>query len=245
MRGRRAGTALLAGWLATGSLAADPGVIAEAAYGEPTRRYAHGILGDDIEWGALVLTLAPCSGCAAEDVPQRVTHRLPPHRVFEDVSSRLVDLDDTGAPYAIVVESDAEQGARLGVYDADGFVAATPFIGRAYRWLAPLGAADLDDDGAMELAYVDRPHLKKELRIWRWRDGSLSEVARAPGVTNHRIGEPDIGGGIRDCGGPPEIIAASVDWQRVLGLTLGAEGITRRDLGPYRDRDSFARALAC
>jgi hypothetical protein len=46
-------------------------------------------------------------------------------------------------------------------------LAATPHIGSANRWLAPIGAADLDGDGRVEIAYVDRPHLARTLRIWR------------------------------------------------------------------------------
>ena len=44
------------------------------------------------------------------------------------------------------------QGARLAIYDETGLVSATPYIGRSNRWLAPLGAGDLDGDGNIELA---------------------------------------------------------------------------------------------
>ncbi len=106
-------------------------------YDAPTDRYPHGVLGDELEWGALILEL---------DSGTRVL-RLPANRVFEDTAPRLVDLEGDGAPEVVVVESDASAGARLAVYDADGLVAATPFIGTRFRWLAPVGAADLDGDG--------------------------------------------------------------------------------------------------
>ena len=76
-------------------------------------------------------------------------------------------------------------------------VAATPNIGQRNRWLAPVAAADLDGDGATEIAYVDRPHLARRLRIWRFEGGSLTEIAALPGLTNHRIGEAFITGGLR------------------------------------------------
>jgi len=59
-----------------------------------------------------------------------------------------------------------------------------------------VGAADLDGDGFVEVAFIDRPHLAKVLRVWRYVDGDFAEVAVMDGVTNHRIGEPDIAGGI-------------------------------------------------
>ena len=57
----------------------------------------------------------------------------------------------------IVVESHAAR-ARLAVWGAGGRLAAIPFIGTRFRWLAPLGAADLDGDGRVEIAYAETPH---------------------------------------------------------------------------------------
>ena len=209
--------------------------IRSAEYIEPTDRYAHGILGDAIEWGALRLET---------DNGTRV-FTLTPDRVFEDVAPRLIDLDSDGAPEVVVVETLNTAGAQLAVYDASGKIAATPHIGRTNRWLAPIGAADLDGDGSIEIAYIDRPHLAKTLRVWRFEGGALVPVADLPGLTNHRIGERDIGGGIRDCGAGPEMITASVDWTRVMATTLSDGGLETRAIGPHRDRSSFATALAC
>ena len=211
--------------------------IVAADYSEPTDRYGHGILGDAIEWGALDLTLSDGT---------RVTLRLPQTRVFEDTAPRLADLDGDGAAEVVVVETDMAQGASLAVYGSAGKIAATPYIGRSNRWLAPLGSADLDGDGHVELAYIDRPHLAKTLRIWRYRDGQLTHVADLAGLTNHRIGERDIAGGIRDCGQGPEIITADAGWSRLIASQLGAGGgITSRDIGPHEGRASFATALGC
>ena len=124
-------------------------------------------------------------------------------------------------------------------------MAATPYIGQRFRWLAPVGIADLDGDGRVEVAYVDRPHLAKILRVWRWEGGALREVAAASGVTNHRIGEPTISGGIRDCGEGPEMIVASADWSRVMAVTLHGGALSARDLGPGGGAAGLARAMAC
>ncbi len=122
---------------------------------------------------------------------------------------------------------------------------ATPFIGQRFRWLAPVGVADLDGDGSVELAYVDRPHLAKVLRVWRFRDGALREVAAAEGYTNHRIGERDIAGGIRDCGDGPEMVIADATWQDVVTLRLADGDLVARVWGPHEGRGSFERALTC
>ena len=75
------------------AVAAD--TITDARFREPTTRYAHGVLGDNIEYGALELVV--------DDTV--VTVRLPQDRVFEDLAPRLTDINLDGAVEAIVVET--------------------------------------------------------------------------------------------------------------------------------------------
>jgi len=108
-----------------------------------------------------------------------------------------------------------------------------------------IGAADLDGDGFVELAYVDRPHLARTLTIYRFQGGEMRLITVLPGVTNHRIGERDIAGGIRDCGDGPEMIVADAGWQNVLAVRFVGAGLVKRVLGPHEGRSSFADAMAC
>jgi hypothetical protein len=210
--------------------------IVEARYDAPTTRYGHAVLGDNIEYGSLLLVLA--SGAV-----RRID--LLASSVFEDTAPRLVDVDGDGEPEVLAVESDQRRGARLAVYNARGLVDATPYIGTRFRWLAPLGAADLDGDGRMEIAYIDRPHLAKTLRIWRFEQGSLASVADLPGFTNHRIGERDIAGGIRSCGSGPEMILASADWSSLVAVSFAEGAFETETLGQQTSRAAFARAMSC
>ena len=242
LRGLIAGLALA---LATIPVSAGPAdVITAAEYAEPTTRYDHAVLGDNAEWGALVLTLDACPDCAAKD-SRSVTIRLPDFRVFEDIAPRLLDLDNDGLPEVVVIESDLAKGSRLAVYDETGAIAATPFIGNSNRWLAPLGAADLDGDGLTELAYVDRPHLAKILRVWRYENQRLTEIAELPGLTNHRIGEPFISGGIRDCGAGPELITADANWRQIMATRLRGGTLSSEPIAPFGGPASFTAALTC
>ncbi len=226
-------------WLAAGlGLMAAP-VMAEitsARYTEETSRYAHGVLGDAIEYGTLELTLRG---------GKRLAITLPQDRVFEDISPRLMDMDGDGAPEVIVVESSQTGGARLAIYDENGLRAATPHIGQRNRWLAPIGAADLDGDGHVEVAYIDRPHLAKTLRVWRYKDGALTEVTNKAGLTNHRIGEDFISGGIRDCGDGPEMITVNANWSEVMATGFDGKTLSPRVLGPFKNQTSLKRALDC
>ncbi|MEO0916713.1 MAG: VCBS repeat-containing protein [Pseudomonadota bacterium] len=212
--------------------------IVRAAYDDPTTRYAHGVLGDAIEHGTLLME-------TADGRRFRVT--LPTRRVFEDTEPRLFDVDGDGEREVITVEADAQLGARLSIYDTRGLVAANEFIGQRNRWLAPagVGAADLDGDGRVEIAFVDRPHLAKTLRIYEFRPGDLKLEGSFQGVTNHRIGERDIAGGIRMCAPRPDVIVADANWTEVLSVTWDGQVFAATRLGPHRGRESFATVMSC
>lgn len=211
--------------------------ITAASFNAPTTRYDHGILGDAVEGGGLRLELADGNALHLT---------LPETRVFEDLAPRLADVDGDGTAEVIVVETSLSLGARLSIYDETGLVAATPYIGQSHRWLAPIGAADLDGDGTMEIAYIDRPHLAKTLRVWRFKSGALTEMATHPGLTNHRIGWDRIPGGIRTCGDGPEMITANGDWTSVMATRLMANGqLTSTALAPYTGPDSLNAAVTC
>ncbi|WP_377188800.1 FG-GAP repeat domain-containing protein [Ruegeria meonggei] len=221
-------------WLTGTFSAVAADAIVSARFTHATTRYAHGVLGDKVEYGALELTLRN----------RVLVLQLPSDRVFEDLAPRLVDVDLDGKLEAIVVETHIAAGAQLAIYDASGTkIAATPHIGTRFRWLAPVGAADLDGDGYVEIAYVDRPHLAKTLRIWRFTRGKFTEIADLPGLTNHKIGEDFISGGLRDCGNGPELIVANADWSEIVSVSYDQEW-QRHRLGPF-SQSNLDRAMAC
>ncbi|WP_027259600.1 FG-GAP repeat domain-containing protein [Leisingera aquimarina] len=248
---RRAWRALCLGLALAGpsALAAEDRVVS-ARYGDPTTRYGHGVLGDDVEYGTLVLTV---EGTDEVGLTNKTVHRkskilirLPQDHVFEDTAPRLADVDGDDSPEVLVVETDVAQGAQLAIYDARGEkIAATPHIGTRNRWLAPIGAADLDGDGYVEVAYVDRPHLAKTLRIWRFKDGALTETASQAGLTNHRIGQGFITSGIRNCGQGPELVTVSGDWRRIIASRLQDGRIASQDIGPFGQGTRLQAVLAC
>jgi plasmid stabilization system protein ParE len=215
------------------------GEVRRICYAEPTERYPHGVLGDELEWGALVFHLG--------DGRSR-TATLSESRVFEDVAPRAMDLDRDGAAEAVVVESSREGGARLAVWGlVEGElkrIAATPEIGRRFRWLAPVGIADLDGDGAVEIAYVETPHLNGILRVWRFADGELSQVAYAEGWSNHRIGDDFILSGVRDCGDGPELVLPDRGWTGLFAVRLREGRLSAARIG-QATREGLEEALAC
>ena len=232
--------------LAAGPGAADGprGVPVAAWFEAPGDVYPHRVLGRIPEYFVL----------AVRDGAGRVTRtdlrdRPGPPSVFEDTAPRIADADGDGSPDVVVVESDLAEGARLTVWRLGRGrlvrIAATPAIGTRFRWLAPVAIADLDGDGITDLAYVETPHVAPRLRVWTWAPGGLKATADLPGVTNHRIGQETIAGGLRDCGAGPEIVLADSGWQRLVAVRLDAGRLVATPLRRRPDAAGFAAALAC
>jgi len=211
---------------------------ATARFEAPTTRYGHDVLGGLPEWGRLCLSDSASSACVT----------LPETSVFEDIAPRLADMDGDGRLDAVVVESSFTGGASLVIYRKDGTRLtrhAIPPIGRRNRWLAPIGIADFDGDGRMDVAYIETPHLGKRLRIWTWANDDLVELARATGLTNHRIGEDFITSAVHDCAGTPTIALADANWSRVITVHFADGEWISRDVAPFSRATIKDRAAIC
>ncbi len=217
--------------------------IKTAWYDDATNRYAHGVLGDKIEAGALHAKTAE---------GKRLSITLDKSQVFEDIQPRLADIDGDGRNEIITIRSHNQKGAQIAVFGITkeipnklSLVASTPYIGQSYRWLAPVGIADFDNDGTMDIAYIDRPHLAKILRVWSYRNGSLQQVAQKQGLTNHKIGDSFISGGVQQCDKESSMITVDSNWERVIKTTLKNGKLTSADIGSYTGRANVDAAIAC
>ena len=157
---------------------------------DPTTRYAHAVLGDDIEAGSLSVRYSDGS------VKKLVLHE---DEVFEDRYPRFYDINGDDRDEILVVRSSQFGGAALVVVDpgsADGdgseIIAAADEIGLANRWLNPLGAADVDGDGRTELLVVVMPHLLGLLGVYEMKDTTLVPEQGQPGFSNHGYGSYEL-----------------------------------------------------
>lgn len=237
----------------------------------PTEAYGHGAVADG-EYATLEMDYL-VEGAA--EMTSRITSSVDVS-VFEDTHARVVDLDGDGCNEVVVTKSSQEKGASIAVWgmattllpdpdvprDQQTKTVAMPVplgisasIGRRHRWLAIAGIADFDGDGVKDIAYIDRPHLAKTLRVLRIQPigmiknrpmFELTEMAKLSGLTNHHYSSPLIEGGVRDCGGvPPVIVTADADWQNIVETQMADGKLHSSVVAPYDGADSFQPFLTC
>lgn len=213
--------------------------VVDAGFRGETDVYHHCIMGDCIEWSALEIV-----GRAPDGTQTSRVFEAGAGFVFEDTDVRLWDVTGDGKFEAVVILTSLTLGASLAVYNAERLIAQTPHIGQTRRWLAPVGAADFDGDGRIEVAFVDRPHLAKTLRVFEWDGAGLVLDAELAGLTNHRIGENFISSGARACGAGPEMVTADADWSELMVTRMDGGTLVARSLGAYSP-ERLAAALDC
>jgi hypothetical protein len=201
------------GALPDAKVATGKGDIARAWLAEPTTRYDHGILGDKIEAGSLVIETRD---------GKRQIMRLKDDAVFEDLEPRLADLGRDGHDEIVVVKSYLKRGSSLAVIGLRKgkyeIIAETPSLGAAHRWLDPAGIADFTGGGKTGIALVRQPHVIGALELWNWRDGALRKTAELPDIANHIAGTRAIDmAAVADFDGDgvADIVAPSFDRSRL------------------------------
>lgn len=155
-----------------------------AWYEQPTRRYDHGVLGDAIEAGSLVVIDA---------AGQRYELVLPKAFVFEDITPRIADLDGDGENEVITIRTKLDAGAAVAVYNIkEGKLierASTAPIGSTHRWLSIAGIGDFLGKGHREIAIVKTPHIGGVLELLSMRASRLvSLYPPQAGYSTHFIG---------------------------------------------------------
>lgn len=157
-----------------------------ALYTNPTRKYNHAILGDGIEAEQLIV--------AVDDVIYEL--RLADELVFEDIRPRLFDVDGDGELEIITLRSHIENGGGIAIYKIinDQLVeyAYVPEIGQRFRWMNVVAIGDFDNDGVIELAWIETPHIGGTLKIAKITSSRLTAFSEKSEYSNHAINDRNL-----------------------------------------------------
>ncbi len=152
-----------------------------AVLSHPTQRYRHGILGDEIEAGAVTLL-------RQDDLSPVATYRLTAPAVVEQ--RRVQPFAAAGAYGMLITRSTPDAGAGVTAIALRGgaltAVASAAPIGAPHRWSNLFAASG-------ENAYAVRtPHLGGPLERFHIAGDRLGVSRYALGVTNHQIGSRNL-----------------------------------------------------
>lgn len=157
-----------------------------ALYAIPTEKYTHGILGDKIEAEQLVVVVDSVF----------YEFKLPDEYVFEDIAPRLYDVDGDNELEFITIRSNVFQGGGIAIYKIIGEqlveYAHVPEIGTTNRWLNIAAINDLDNDGIVELVWIETPHIGGILKVAKIKAGALNVLDEKTHYSNHAIGERNL-----------------------------------------------------
>lgn len=209
--------------------------IAWAWLGTPTMRYPHKALGETTHAGSLHVMITNVSGKL-----QEISYELSFNRVFEDRFARLVDLDGDGRDEIILIESDALKGSATVVFALQYSNTAkssnklpelverarSPYTGSTFRWLNPVGVADFDSDGKLDIASVITPHIGGLLTLYHYAPPKLEPFAQAMDTSNHRMGdlEQQVAVIVEQKGMRPTIIVPDMQLKALHALRWEAPG---------------------
>lgn len=157
-----------------------------AQYAMPTDKYGHAILGDGMEAEQLVVA----SNGKFYDL------FLEDDYVFEDIRPRLYDVDNDGDLEIITIRTHTSNGAGIVIYKlVDNKLteyATVTEIGRRFRWLNIATVDDIDNDGTVEIAWIQTPHIGGILKVAKIEKGILTVLSEKSQYSNHAIGERNL-----------------------------------------------------
>ncbi len=154
---------------------------------DPTDRYEHGALGDDLEGGSVKLvTLDPKPALQLEIV-------LPGDVVAEGIAPLWVDLSGDGVRDLILTLSSDEDGAQVVVLNEKGEpLAGGAPVGEGQRWRHIIAVDALGPYGELELVEVLTPHLGGIVQYHRWGDHRLDLLTSLGEYGSHELGSRNL-----------------------------------------------------
>ena len=154
---------------------------------QPTNRYDHDVLGDDLEASSITLL---------DTQPElRIIREIPIEApdVIEGISPIWADIDNDGIRDIIVTLSNNQSGARIVAFLEDGtLLAESPAIQIGYRWRHQIAVSAFGINPQPILVSIRTPHIGGVIEFFQFNNGKLEIVREVDGFSSHSIGSRNL-----------------------------------------------------
>lgn len=191
-----------------------------AVFAGATDRYAHGVLGDELEAGEVARLRLRAGRLEVRRTP------VPDGLVAEGQGPIAADADGDGEDDLVMVLSDERDGGRPAALTAGGWRIGDG-LGQGFRWRHPVAVGPFGPDGEIELAVGRTPHLDGGIEFLALRGTRWTSVATEPGLTTHRLGSANLDQAVAgdfDGDGRPEVVAMAPGRDALAGVARDGDG---------------------
>lgn len=187
---------------------------------EPTDRFPHSALGDNLEATAVVVVTVGVN--EVETIYQSGDD------VIESIAPLLADVDGDGIDdVAVTVSNDSEVWIAVASSAGGKVVATSDPADRLLGWRQLVAVGPLGPNGQTEIAEVFHPDAQGSLRFLGLSGGKLGVLAARTGYRSHEFGGRNLEQAVAadvDRDGSVEVIVPTLDRQRIVGVRHGPDG---------------------
>ena len=187
---------------------------------EPTDRFPHSALGDNLEATAVVVVTV--------GVNEVETVYRSEDDVIESIAPLLADVDGDGIDdVALTVSNDREVWIVVASSTGGGVVATSDPADRLLGWRHLVAVGPLGPTGQTEIVEVLYPDAQGSVRFLSLSGGRLGVVATRTGYQSHEFGTRNLEQTVAadvDRDGYVEVILPTLDRQHIAGVRHGPDG---------------------
>ena len=187
---------------------------------EPTDRYPHSALGDNLEATAVAVVTV---GVNEVEMIYRSEND-----VIESIAPLLADVDGDGIDdVALTISNDREAWIVVASSTGGGVLATSDPVDRLLGWRQLVAVGPLGPTGQIEIAEILYPEANGSVRFLNLRGNDLRVVAARAGYRSHEFGARNLEQALAadvDRDGYLEVIVPTFDRQSIAGIRHGPDG---------------------